>query len=450
MNLKSRTVCVVGLGKSGFAAAKFLLDRGARVRVSEGSSRQEALERAEYLRGLGAEVETGGHTDAFVDGAAWVVASPGVPQSSVPLVRAAKKRIPVISEIELAFHFCPGRIVAVTGSNGKTTTCHLLYRMVREARRSAVLCGNVGFSFLDALADIRKNTIVVLELSSFQLEDSPRFRPSIAVVLNVSPNHLDRHGSMEAYAHAKENIFRNQRACDAALFNEENPITRQMMKKARSQALGFSAGRPVHRGFYERDGWIYQKTGAAARPLFQTGVIALRGRHNLENVLAATGAARLCGVPSAAIKRAVEKFHTLEHRIEPLGVINGVRFVNDSKSTTVASTRAAIEAVEGPIVLIAGGRPKGASFSEIEQLLLQRVKSAVLYGEARAKIAESWPHFPRVASELEFDRAVERAFDEAGPGDTVLLSPMCTSFDQFTSFEARGEAFKRVFDRLSR
>lgn len=426
MILKNKTVTVVGLGKSGFAAAKFLLERGARVRVTEGGEKQYALERAEYLRGLGASVETGGHTDASVDGSAWVVVSPGVPCTAAPVRRAVKKRIPVISEIELAWHFCPGKIVAVTGSNGKTTTCHLLYRMVRESGRPAVLCGNVGFSFLDALAEIRKNTVVVLELSSFQLEESPSFRPKIAVALNVSPNHLDRHGTMGAYVRAKENIFRNQRGSDLFLYNGRDPVVGKMARKARGRKADFLAGRPI----------------------FDPENMMLRGAHNFQNAMAAAAAAKACGISSAAIRRAAEKFSTLEHRIEPLGQINGVRFVNDSKSTTVASTRAAILAVEGPIVLIAGGRPKGASFAEIEPLLIERVKQAVLYGEARAKIAESWLRYPNISSEFEFDRAVERAFDQAKPGDTILLSPMCTSFDQFSSFEARGEAFKRAFVRL--
>ena len=448
MDLKNKTVTVIGLGKSGFAAAKFLNEKSAKVFVTEGSEKQEVLERAGYLRGLGMTVETGGHTDAFIDPADWIVASPGVPKSSAPLLRAAKRRIPVISEIELAYHFCPGKIVAVTGSNGKTTTCHLLYRMIRQAGKPAVLCGNVGFSFLDALAEIQKNTVVVLELSSFQLEDSPRFRPDIAMVLNVSPNHLDRHGAMASYVRAKENIFRNQRARDAIVLNQNNSYTHAMIRKAKAKVFTFSAEGPVRRGCYEEGGKMAEKMEGPKKVLFSMEDLELKGRHNRENILAASIAARLCGVPVSAIQKAAAGFKTLEHRMEPVGEIRGVRFVNDSKSTTVASTRAAIEAVEGPIVLVAGGRPKGASFSEIEGLVLRRVKKAVLYGEARAKIADSWPKFAGILSESEFDRAVGRAFDEAEPGDTVLLSPMCTSFDQFTSFEARGEAFKRVLDRL--
>lgn len=449
LNVKNKAVCVVGLGRSGFAAAKFLLEKGARVRVTEGSSKQEALERAEYLKGLGAQVETGGHTDAFIDGADWVVVSPGVPKTSAPLVRARQTRRRVISEIELAYFFCPGRIVAVTGSNGKTTTCHLLYRMARQAGRQAVLCGNVGFSFLDALSEVRPNTLVVLELSSFQLEDSPTFRPHVSVVLNISPNHLDRHGSMGAYARAKENIFRNQKGRDVAIFNQNDAWTRRMAKKARCRVLAFAAGGAVPKGMYEEGGAFYEAAGARPRRWMEARELTLKGRHNVENVLAAAAAARACGVPLSAVREAARGFQTLEHRIEPLGEINGVRFVNDSKSTTVASTRAAIEAVQGPLVLVAGGRPKGASFADVEPLLLERARHVVLYGEARGLIGSSWPRFSRVSSELDFERAVERAFDEARPGDTVLLSPMCTSFDQFTSFEARGEAFKRVFARLA-
>lgn len=429
MIFKNKKVTVVGLGKSGFAAAKFLHQMKAQVRVTEAAEKKELLENASYLRGLGVEVETGGHTEAFVDGSVCVVTSPGVPPHAPPLVWARQRKIPAISEVELAFRFCPGRLVAVTGSNGKTTTCNLIHRILFESGRDSVLCGNVGFSFLDALPRVKKGTVVVLELSSFQLEDSPTLRPDIAVVLNVHPNHLDRHGSVEAYARAKENIFRNQKKSDTLILNGDDPLVRGMAGRAASRVVFFSAADELPL--------------AAER-------CGLKGRHNRLNMLAAAAVARKLRVPAVKLRKTLEHFRTLEHRIEPLGEIGRVRFVNDSKSTTVDSTRAALEAVEGTVVLIAGGRDKGAAFGELEPLLEKKVRLAVLYGEAREKIAGSWKDFPRVKTEKDFARAFRAAFEAAHPGDAVLLSPMCTSFDQFSSFEARGEAFRRLVQDLKK
>ena len=429
MVFKNRKVTVVGLGKSGFAAAKFLHEMKARVRVTESSEKKEALENASYLRGLGVEVETGAHTEAFISGSSCVVTSPGVPRQAAPLEWARQKKIPLISEVELASIFCQGRIVAVTGSNGKTTTCNLIHRILFESGRDSVLCGNVGFSFLDTLPRVQKKTIVVLELSSFQLEDSPTLRPQIAVVLNVHPNHLDRHGTLEAYALAKENVFRNQKRSDTLILNGDEPRVLQMAERAHSRVLFFSAG---------------------DRPLFRPERCLLKGKHNLLNMLAASAVARRLRVPVRVLRKTLENFPTLEHRIEPLGEVAGVHFVNDSKSTTVESTRAALQSIDGPVVLIAGGRDKGLPFAELEGLLREKLRAAVVYGEARERIAECWKNLPRVRTEIDFREAVHLAYAEAKPGDTVLLSPMGTSFDQFSSFEVRGETFRHLVQDLKK
>jgi UDP-N-acetylmuramoylalanine--D-glutamate ligase len=428
MNFKNKTVTVVGLGRSGFAAAKFLNQQKALVRVTENSEKKEALENAGYLRALGIEVETGGHTEAFVSGSRWVVTSPGVSKQSPPLVWARQKKIPVISEVELASYFCRGRIVAVTGSNGKTTTCHLLYRVLKEAGRDCVLCGNVGHSFLDAIPAITRKTIVVLELSSFQLEDCPQLKPSIAVILNISANHLDRHGTLENYSLAKENIFRNQDRSDFLILNAGDDRVRAMAKKARSRVI-----------FYGR--------GEQPKNVCLDG-LRLKGDHNRDNVMACVSAAFLLRIGRKKIQKALEEFTTLAHRLEPIGEFQGVKFINDSKSTTVESTRAALLASEGPVILIAGGRDKSAAFADVESLIVKRVKLAVLYGEAREKIRSSWKNFDRIHQEADFRQAVRAAFKKAEPGDSIVLSPMCASFDQFSSFEERGEVFKRLFREL--
>ncbi len=449
MNLKNKKITVVGLGKSGFAAAKFLLAQKAVVRVTDGSDKKEVLENAGYLRNLGVRVETGGHTESFLSGSEMVVTSPGVSKESVPLQWAKNKKIPVISEIELAFYFCPGLIVAVTGSNGKTTTCNLIHRILTDAGKHSVLCGNVGFSFLEALAGIRPDTIVVLELSSFQLEDSPTFRPHVAAVLNISPNHLDRHKTLENYTRAKEMIFKNQKANDHLILNYDDPVVRAMAKKARSSTFFYSQN-PLPGGIFWRDHLIWLKRGKMEKSFLDPADFQLKGSHNLQNIMAATAAAMILKVSREKIQKCVSAFKTLEHRIEPLGQVRGVRFVNDSKSTTVESTRAAILASESPMILLAGGRDKGAPFSEIENLVREKVAKAVLYGEAREKIAAAWSDFSAVKIEKDFALAVKLAYEEARPGDTILLSPMCTSFDQFSSYEHRGETFKKIFHALEK
>ena len=449
VSLKNKKIAVIGLGRSGFAAAKFLNGEKARVCVTEGSEKKEALENASYLRTLGIEVETGAHTEAFLAGSDLVVTSPGVPKQSLPLRWAKEKNIPVISEVELASYFCRGRVVAVTGSNGKTTTCNLIYRVLKEAGRDCVLCGNVGYSFLDALPAISRKTLVVLELSSFQLEDSPKFRPSMAVVLNISANHLDRHGTLENYALAKENIFRNQGRKDILVLNAGDERVKAMASKAPSRVI-FYGRQELTEGICPDGARVVWKKGGKKKELLDTRSLHLKGGHNLENLMACAVVTTLLRVPRKKIQATLENFKTLEHRIEPVGELGGVKFVNDAKSTTVESTRMALLAVEGPVILVAGGRDKGLSYGELEPVLLERVKFAVLYGEARDKIGDSWKKFTPVQKEANFRQAVRLAFGHAKPGDTLLLSPMGTSFDQFSSFEQRGEAFKHLFHELAK
>ena len=449
MKLKNKKITVIGLGKSGFAAAKFLLAQKAEVRVTDGSDKMEVLENAGYLRSAGARVETGGHTLKFLAGAQMMVTSPGVSKESLPLVFARRKKIPVISEIELAYYFCPGFIVAVTGSNGKTTTCNLIHRLLVDSGKHSVLCGNVGYSFLDAVAGVGPESIVVLELSSFQLEDSPSFRPEVAVVLNISPNHLDRHKTLENYTRAKEMIFRNQKAGDHLILNYDDAVVRAMAKKTKSTVFFYSL-EPSSNGLFFENHTLRLKRGKSEKIILDTAGFQLKGAHNLQNIMAAAAAGILLKISPEKMQKSLNGFRTLEHRIEPLGQVRGVHFVNDSKSTTVESTRAAILSVDSPVVLVAGGRDKGAPFAEIENLIREKVRKTILYGEAREKIAAAWPNLSGIQTEKDFHQAVRLAYEEARPGDTVLLSPMCASFDQFSSYEHRGEIFKKVFRELEK
>lgn len=448
MNLRNKVVTVVGLGKSGFAAAKFLAERGCRVKVTDQSLKKEVLENADFLQAMGVTVETGGHTVTSLEGAKLVVKSPGVPSHALLFRVARHRRIPVTSEIELGSRFCRGPIIAVTGSNGKTTTSHLIHSILSHSGKSTVLCGNVGYAFLEALAGIKENTAVVLELSSFQLEDSPTFHPSVAVILNISPNHLDRHGTLRRYIRAKEKIFKNQTPRDFLVLNYDDRVVRRMAGKTRARSIFFSKQRLAH-GVFMEEGKII--VNIAGRPRFElsTEKLQLRGGHNLENIMASVAVGAIMQVSARRMQEILDSFRTLEHRIEPVGRLGGVDFINDSKSTTIESTRAAVLSLNQPVVLVAGGRDKGADFTSIEPLFCRRVKKCVLYGEAAKKIASTWKLFKRHRSKTRFKEAVSLAYALSEPGDALLLSPMCTSFDQFSSFEERGAAFKKIFQELN-
>lgn len=441
---------MAGLGKTGAAAAEFLIRRGARVRVTESASSKALLKKAEQLRRIGVRVEVGGHTQGFVKGCDLLVTSPGIPKESVPLREAKTAGIPVISEIELGAYFCKGRVIAVTGSNGKTTTCHLIHRMLKDGGKQAVLCGNVGTPFVSVVPRIKKSTFVVLEVSSFQLEDSPGFSPEIALLLNVSRNHLDRHKTFRAYFNAKKNIFRSQTRGQALLLNFDRPETRALAHEARSRVFFFGKRSIAGRGiFVERD-LALMSDGKRKKIFFKLQDFPLKGSHNLENILAASLAAHLAGVSPVSITHTLRRFKTLPHRIEPAGEKKGVSFIDDSKSTTVDSTRAALEMMRAPVVLLAGGRDKGADFTAIEPVLKKKVRYAFFYGEAGKKIADSLRSYRCYKIEKDFRKAAALAFCQARPGDCVLLSPMCTSFDQFSSYGERGDLFKQMVKRLTR
>ena len=446
-SVKNKRIAVIGLGKSGFAAAKFLKVKKARPSVTDVSTNPEVLNNARALEKLNVPVETGRHTASFIEEAEFVVTSPGVSKRSFPLLLAKKKKIPVISEVELASYFCQGVIIAVTGSNGKTTTSHLISQALAAAGRPSVLCGNVGHAFLDFIPKIKKKTVVVLELSSFQLEDSPSFRPKVAVVLNIGRNHLDRHGTFQKYIRAKERIFSNQRQGDFTVLNYDDPRVRRMAKKTSAQVIFFSK-KPLAKGVYLKNGRIIADIRNRKKLLIDSTHSHLKGAHNTENILAAVAVAAILGIPQEKLQRSLDRFETLEHRMEPLGGCGGVQFVNDSKSTTVESTKAAILSLSTPIILIAGGKDKGVDFGGLEPLLKKYVKQVILYGEARKKIAAAWKGYRSTRITERFEKAVRLAYESAGPGETVLLSPMCTSFDQFGSFEERGTAFKAIVRQL--
>jgi len=432
-------VTVVGLARSGVAAARWLLRLGCVVRVSELGRTPAVLKAAQELECDGALVETGGHTPAFIQGSRLIVVSPGVALSSPPVRWARERGIPVVGELELGSWYCCGQMVAVTGSNGKSTVVSMLGRILEEAGREVVVCGNIGTPLCSVLDRIEPETAVVLEVSSFQLEPSLSFHARIGCVLNVTDNHLDRHGSFERYLAAKAKLFSHQSCAGWAVLNADDAGAFSLKRLVRGQTVLFSRRQRVS-GAYLKEGRLHLDLPGLAGPICRVDELALPALHDQENALAAACMAGLLRVPPQISGRALSSFRGLPHRQEYVGELRGVTFINDSKSTTVASGIRAIEAAPGPVVLIAGGRDKGGDFRQLRPWI-RKLKAAVLIGEDGPKIATCLKGTVPLKRAQDLPEAVRAAFGMAAPGECVLLSPMCTSFDMFRDFEERGEKF---------
>jgi UDP-N-acetylmuramoylalanine--D-glutamate ligase len=447
MDLKGKRALVVGLGRTGEATAAFLLKRGARVVISEKKSAAELGPAASAWTERGALLETGGHDPASFLAADLIIPSPGVPP--LPELAAARaKGVAVLSEIEIAYRFLKGRLIGVTGTNGKSTTATLLHKVLKDSGRRAFLAGNIGIPLLSFVDRSRDGDVYVVEISSFQLEYIDLFKVHLAVVLNLSENHLDWHGSPEAYAAAKLKLVAGQDAGGIAVLNRDDPAVWGMRAGAPGEVRAFSRRRTLARGAFLRDGWIVVRDGGE-RAVLPVSDIRLPGLHNRENVLAAALAASLEGVPARTIRASVRTFRGLEHRLERVLVRGGVEFINDSKATTVDAAIKAIESFDRPIVLILGGKDKGADFSRLRRIVRSRVKSIVLVGAAKEKIRAALDGAVPMAEAGAFSEVVPLAASAAAKGDVVLLAPACTSWDMFRSFEERGRAFKRDVRRLA-
>jgi UDP-N-acetylmuramoylalanine--D-glutamate ligase len=447
MDLRNKRVLVVGLGRTGEATADFLLARGARVVISEKKPAAELGPTAARWRERGAALEAGGHDPASFLAADLIVPSPGVPP--LPQIAAAQAAgVPVLSEIEIAFRFLQGRLIGITGTNGKSTTATLLHRILKASGRRAVLAGNIGTPLLSFVDRSRADDVYVVEISSFQLEHIDRFRVDCAVVLNLTENHLDWHGSFAGYAAAKRKLVSGLEAAGTAVLNRDDPGVWAMRAAAAGKVRGFSRRRVLGRGAFLRDDWIVVREGEE-RPVLPVSDIRLPGLHNRENVLAAALAASLEGVPPRTMRAAVRAFPGLEHRLERVLVRDGVEFVNDSKATTVDAAIKAIESFDRPIVLILGGKDKGADFTRLRRIVKRRVRSIVLVGAAKAKIRAALEGIVPMTEAGAFSEVVPLAAAAARRGDIVLLAPACTSWDMFRSFEERGRTFKRAVRRLA-
>ncbi|MDP9267560.1 MAG: UDP-N-acetylmuramoyl-L-alanine--D-glutamate ligase [Acidobacteriota bacterium] len=448
MQLDGKRVLVVGLGKSGVAAAFFLKDKGARVTVSDAKTEDQLREHIPALLDRGIVVEAGRHGERTFRDQDLIVVSPGVPYDEPHLEAARALGVPVIGEVELAARFLQGPIVALTGSNGKTTTTSLIGEVFTKSGLKTQVGGNIGKPVIDMVAASTPETWNVLEISSFQLETIESFHPKIAVALNVTPDHLDRHRTFEGYVAAKARIFENQTTSDFAVLNMDDATCVSLAQRVKAQVRGFSRREAVKSGAYIKDGHILYHDNAGEREIMPVSTITLKGAHNQENVLAAVCAAMLAGCKPAQIANAVREFHAVEHRLEFVANINGVEYYNDSKATNVDATIKALESFAGGIHLILGGKDKGSDYSVLNPLLRERVKRVYTVGAAAAKIEEQISGTSPVIRAETLETAVRKAAEAAMAGDVILLAPACASFDQFTSYEHRGRVFKELVHAL--
>jgi UDP-N-acetylmuramoylalanine--D-glutamate ligase len=444
-DVKDKRVTVAGAARSGLAAAELLVRRGARVTLSE--LRSEAPETG-ALKRLGVQLELGGHqTQTFTD-AELVVLSPGVPPET-PVIQAARDRgVPVIAEIELASRWLQGRLIAITGTKGKSTTTALTGRMLEAAGFKVTVGGNIGAPLSAQVVDSTPDMFHVVEASSFQLEQIDTFHPWISVMLNFSPDHLDRHPTVDAYAAAKARIFENQDARDFAVINADDPLVLELARRGRATARLFARSGSIPRGTVVEDGWIVDRRRDIAARLVPLEAIHLLGPHLVNDVLAAATVGAIAGAAPEAMTAAVDAFRGLEHAMELVGEIHGVRFVNDSKATNVESALRSIESFERDLVAIVGGRFKGGDLRLLRDPLRARAKAVVAIGEARPLVRDALQDVIAVHEADTFADAIGQAYVLAKPSGVVLLAPACASFDMFRDYAERGTRFKDEVKRL--
>jgi len=448
IELTGRRVLVIGLARTGVATALFCAERGSLVTAADTRSAGDLGESVEKLHAAGVQLQLGGYSDAILHLQQLVIPSPGVPADAPVLVRARGLGIPVWSEIELASQFLRGRLIGITGSNGKTTTTALVEHMLRHAGFYAQAAGNIGTPLI-ALADqSADHSLTVAELSSFQLELIETFRPRISVLLNLTPDHLDRHKSFGAYAAAKARIFENQIEEDFAVLNLDDAASLPYVP-SRPQLFWFSRKTDVEEGSFVGGGTIIFRRGGSEETIIKCSEIPLPGAHNLENVLAAITATRLAGAQAAPIAEAIRAFAGVEHRIEFVAEINGVRYYNDSKATNVDAALKSLQAFPGRIVIILGGKDKDSDYRLLRDTLREKAVLALLIGDAAGKIASQIEGSVAIERAATLQRAVQFAAQSAHAGDIVLLAPACASFDQFQNYEHRGRVFKELVHQLA-
>ncbi len=444
MQLQGKKVLVVGLARSGLSAAALLARKGARVTVTDLKSEAELTG---YLKRLNSAIELrlGGHDTKDFLTSDLIVLSPGVPVSLPEIQQALENRVTVISEIELAYRFLRGRFVGVTGSNGKTTTTSLLGRILKSAGLTSVVAGNIGEPLSGFVTDEGsgpEGTVYVVELSSFQLETISRFRSEVAVLLNITPDHMDRYSGFSAYTAAKKRILLNQTANDFAVINRDDPTSWKLAVSANAQLFPFSKSKRLEEGAFIERGRIIVRREGENQEVMPVSSVSLKGEHNLENVLAAVAVASLLGVTREQISSAISSFSGVEHRLELVRRFRDIEYYNDSKATNLDSAIKALEAFDKKLVVIMGGLDKGADFEKLRSLVSQRVRRLILIGSAAEKISAALSGAALISHAEDLNQAVHLAAASAKANDVVLLAPACASFDMFENYEHRGKVFK--------
>jgi UDP-N-acetylmuramoylalanine--D-glutamate ligase len=447
--LRNKRVLVVGLARTGVSTALFCAARGARLTATDTRTEKELGDTVVALRKAGVVLELGGHREELILDADLIIPSPGVPADAPLLQFARSKGVTIWSEIELAHRFLKGRLIGITGSNGKTTTTSLIEHILRTAGFSTILAGNIGTPLISCVEKSSEKTITVAELSSFQLELIEKFRSNISVFLNLTPDHLDRHHTLESYGAAKARIFENQTESDSAVLNADDPATTPYAP-AKPQVFWFSRKQRVAQGAFVKESEILFRREGAEEAILKLADIPLQGAHNVENVLAAAAATRLAGAEPAAFAKGVRSFAGVEHRLEFVAEIGGVRFYNDSKATNVDATLKALDAFPGRILIILGGKDKGSDYTVLQPPLREKAILALLIGAAADKIEKQIAGSVAIEQAGTLERAVETAAHAARTGDVVLLAPACASFDQFQNYEHRGRVFKELVHQLER
>jgi UDP-N-acetylmuramoylalanine--D-glutamate ligase len=444
-DVRGKRVTVAGAARSGVAAAELLSDRGAIVTLSDTKT---DIPGAEALRRRGVVLETGGHQPATFANADLVVLSPGVPPDQPAIAAAQASGVPVIAEIELAYRWLQGRVIAITGTKGKSTTTALTGRILEAAGFKVTVGGNIGAPLSAQVPDSTPDTLHVVETSSFQLEQIQSFRPWVAVMLNFSPDHLDRHPSVEAYGAAKARIFENQAADDWAVVNADDPAVLELARRSRAARRPFSRRSAIAEGTVVEGGWIVDRKRSGSERLVPLDAIHLLGPHLVTDVMAAATVGAIAGAAPAAMTAAVESFHGLEHAMELVADVDGIRFVNDSKATNVESALRSIESFDRDLVPIIGGRFKGGDLRLLREPLEARARAVVAIGEARPLVVGALQGAVPVEEAETMDEAVARARDLAKPAGVVLLAPACASFDMFRDYADRGRRFKEAVKKL--
>lgn len=455
MIYQGQTVLVVGAAKSGLAAARFLLDNGARVILTDirnlDALHSEIAALCEPAQTAGELIlELGGHRNDSFAKCNFIVVSPGVPLSLPYFDTSRRAGIPILAEVELAFRHLKGNIIGITGSNGKTTTTTLVADLLAGAGLKAYAAGNIGTPLISLAVNSNPGDFYAVELSSFQLESIEKFRPFIGSILNLTPDHMDRYAGFEDYVAAKKRLFMNQVKTDFAVLNAEDIRTAAMASEVAARPFLFSRSRVLEHGAFVRNGRVFFRDGGNEKELFPVNAVALKGAHNLENVLAASTMAILAGAAPESLEGSIRKFKGIEHRIEWVLEIDGVQYFNDSKATNVDAAIKSIEAFPGNILLILGGRDKAGDFTALRSPVRNRVKHVVLIGEAAGKIRRALSGTVDMSEARSMQEAVSICKALARRGDTVLLAPACASFDMFQNYEHRGRAFKEAVFELEK